>query len=81
MGLDPRTPGSRPELKADAQQLSHPDVPAAQFWHEPCPPQSWHSTHWLGPLSSTRLTPCQMPDALSVQLTTTSGFLQPPQVW
>ena len=24
VGLDPRTPGSRPELKADAQQLSHP---------------------------------------------------------
>ena len=23
-GLDPRTPGSRPELKADAQPLSHP---------------------------------------------------------
>ena len=25
-GLDPRTPGSRPEPKADAQRLSHPDV-------------------------------------------------------
>ena len=24
MGLDPRTPGSRPELKADAQPLSQP---------------------------------------------------------
>ena len=27
VGLDPRTPGSRPEPKADAQLLSHPGVP------------------------------------------------------
>ena len=26
-GLDPGIPGSRPELKADAQPLSHPGVP------------------------------------------------------
>ena len=26
-GLDPRTPGLRPEPKADAQPLSHPGVP------------------------------------------------------
>ena len=26
-GLDPRTMGSRPEPKADAQPLSHPGVP------------------------------------------------------
>ena len=26
-GLDPRTPGSGPEPKADAQPLSHPGVP------------------------------------------------------
>ena len=26
-GLDPRTPGSCPGLKADAQSLSHPGVP------------------------------------------------------
>ena len=26
-GLDPRTPGSHPKLKADAQPLSHPGVP------------------------------------------------------
>ena len=26
VGLDPRTPGSRPEPKADAQPLSHPGV-------------------------------------------------------
>ena len=26
VGLDPRTPGSRPELKADAQPLSHPGM-------------------------------------------------------
>ena len=27
VGLDPRTPGSRPGPKADAQLLSHPGVP------------------------------------------------------
>ena len=27
VGLDPRTPGSRPGLKVDAQLLSHPGVP------------------------------------------------------
>ena len=27
VGLNPRTPGSRPERKADAQPLSHPGVP------------------------------------------------------
>ena len=32
VGLDPRTPGSRPELKADAQPLSHP-VPIACLFH------------------------------------------------
>ena len=26
-GLDPRTLGSRPEPKADAQMLSHPGIP------------------------------------------------------
>ena len=29
VGLDPRTPGSRPELKADAQPLRHPGAPKA----------------------------------------------------
>ena len=27
VGLDPRTPGSRPEPNADAQTLSHPGAP------------------------------------------------------
>ena len=27
VGLDPRTPGSRPEPEADAQLLSHPGIP------------------------------------------------------
>ena len=31
MGLDPRTPGSRPEPKADAQPLSHPGAPPYCF--------------------------------------------------
>ena len=30
-GLDPRTPGSQPELKADAQLLSHPGVPRKEI--------------------------------------------------
>ena len=29
VGLNPRTPGSRPEPKADAQPLSHPGVPGS----------------------------------------------------
>ena len=31
VGLDPRTPGSRAELKAGAKLLSHPGVPKAVF--------------------------------------------------
>ena len=31
MGLHPRTPGSCPEPKADAQPLSHPGVPKGIF--------------------------------------------------
>ena len=27
VGLDPRTLGSQPELKADTQSLSHPSIP------------------------------------------------------
>ena len=30
-GLDPRTPESRPEPKADTQPLSHPGAPASSF--------------------------------------------------
>ena len=30
-GLDPRTPGSRPELKADAQPLGHPGAQEVVF--------------------------------------------------
>ena len=30
-GLNPRTPGSCPEPKADAQPLSHPGVPDKEF--------------------------------------------------
>ena len=32
VGLHPRTPGSRPEPKADAQPLSHPGAPNIDFW-------------------------------------------------
>ena len=31
VGLNPRTPGSRPGPKADAQPLSHPGVPTLIF--------------------------------------------------
>ena len=31
VGVDPRTPGSRPEPKANAQPVSHPGVPANAF--------------------------------------------------
>ena len=31
VGLDPRTPGSHPELKAAAQPPSHPDVPVKRI--------------------------------------------------
>ena len=31
LGLDPRTPGSHSESKADAQPLSHPGVPEIQL--------------------------------------------------
>ena len=37
VGLDPRTPGSRSELKADAQPLGHPGIPGKCFmtgWEE-----------------------------------------------
>ena len=34
MGLDPRTLGSGPELKADAQPLSHPGIPSLLFLNE-----------------------------------------------
>ena len=30
-GLDPRTPGSRPEPKADAQPLSYPGAPGTSL--------------------------------------------------
>ena len=37
VGLDPGTPGSRPEPKGDAQPLSHPDIPIAlDFYHDTC---------------------------------------------
>ena len=31
MGLNPRTPGSQPEPKADAQPLNHPSTPSLFF--------------------------------------------------
>ena len=31
-GLDPRIPGSRPRLKAEAQSLSHPGIPCAKHF-------------------------------------------------
>ena len=34
VGLNPETLGSRPELKADAQPLSHPGLPESLFPNE-----------------------------------------------
>ena len=34
-GLDPGTPGSCPELKADTQLLSHPGIPIFYFFKKP----------------------------------------------
>ena len=31
VGLDPRSPGPHPEPKADAQPLSHPDIPREEY--------------------------------------------------
>ena len=39
-GLDPRTPGSRPEPMADAQPLSHPGAQNTNFMHKV------HSSKW-----------------------------------
>ena len=33
VGLDPRTPGSQPEPKADAQPLSHPGAPKVDLFN------------------------------------------------
>ena len=32
VGLDPRTPGSRPEPKAGSKPLSHPGIPKADYF-------------------------------------------------
>ena len=43
-GLEPRTPGSQPETKVDAQPLSHPVTPEASISHEvpqKSPPQNY----------------------------------------
>ena len=36
VGLDPRTPGSRPELKADTQPLSNPGAPLLEIMLDFC---------------------------------------------
>ena len=41
-GLDLRTPGSRPEPKADAQPLSHPRVPVLLTPEQTSPPPQTH---------------------------------------
>ena len=53
MGLNPRTPGSHPEPKADAQPLSHPGAPTSWLLYSsiesPCQENMWvrlTSGHW-----------------------------------
>lgn len=40
-GLDPRTPGSHPEPKADVQPLSHPGAPPFHFLNSRARPRRW----------------------------------------
>ena len=56
MGFDPRTPGSRPEPKSDAQPLSHPGAPERSFRNKsnrngysslPAEARGGPSVHWL----------------------------------
>ena len=57
-GLDPKTPGSCPEPKADAQLLSHPGVPylASSVRRHPWPA---YSAHCIYPLNIPRPKPCE----------------------
>ena len=58
-GLDPGTPGSCPELKADAHPLSHPDIPPLSHFKAQFPPLQgllWnHYTEITGTVISTGL--------------------------
>ena len=51
VGLQPGTPGSQPESKADAQPLSHPGAPLLLFLNhdlgEPGQEQKW--LEWIHP--------------------------------
>ena len=44
VGLDPRTAGSRPEPKADAQPLSYPGILTTSGFNGHIEPQAYHKT-------------------------------------
>ncbi|CAK7308501.1 hypothetical protein VULLAG_LOCUS14038 [Vulpes lagopus] len=56
VGLDPGTPGSRPELKADTELLSHPGVPAA-FVSRTLSGKNIMGGHFLPPAKVYQLSP------------------------
>ena len=41
VGLDPRSQGSRPEPKANAQLLSHPGIPDVYFFNKEAKSIQW----------------------------------------
>ena len=51
-GLDPGTPGSCPELKADAKRLSHPGVPTQGYSENAASLSTAFSNYFLLPLQS-----------------------------
>ena len=60
MGLDPGTPGSHPEPKADAQPLSHPGAPNKVIFEELASStllqnhSIWICDMWISPVSCSR---------------------------
>ena len=58
VGLDPRTPGSRPEPKVDAQPLSHPGIPHFSFlFIDLCLPRDKERNEWRCHVMSRTLLP------------------------
>ena len=55
VGLDPRTPGSCPEPKADAQPLSHPGVAISNYFKCKWIKLPNQKTEWLNGFKKTSL--------------------------
>ena len=78
MGLDPWTPGSQPEPKADAQPLSHPGVPLGRFRAELCPLQCAHEAPGNLAQESTPCTLTAKHQCYGSQLHGIGSFQKPP---